>query len=159
MKTFIRASLAAALCLTSIAAQATENIRVFGPESFRQIVSSEKGKPFVILIWSLDCEYCQRSFQALAEARKKGGFGVVTIATDRADDAEAAALVRRKLESSGLDAHMWAFGPAPAEQLRYAIDPKWRGEIPRSYWFDKEGKAVAYSGVITDSTVAKFMTK
>jgi thiol-disulfide isomerase/thioredoxin len=160
MKPFIFASLAAAaLHLSPITAQATEKIHVFEPGSFKQIVASEKGKPFVVLVWSLDCEYCQRSFQALAEARKKSGVDVVTIATDRADDPEAAALIRKKLGSSGLGGGIWAFGPAPAEQLRFAIDPKWRGEIPRSYWFDKDGKAVAYSGMITDATVAKLLVK
>ncbi|MEN3292188.1 MAG: hypothetical protein V7642_1441 [Burkholderiales bacterium] len=138
---------------------AGEKIHPFTPDSFSQIVASHTGKPFVILVWGLDCEYCLESFNALAQAQRQHKFSVVTIATDRADDAEADSLIKKKLESSGLGKNMWAFSPAPPEQLRYAIDPKWRGEMPRSYWFNARAERVAHSGVITPETVAKLLPK
>jgi thiol-disulfide isomerase/thioredoxin len=146
-------------CHAGIAAHAEEIIHAFAPDSFKNIVASEAGKPFVVMVWSLDCAYCQPSFEALAEARREHRFSIVTIATDRADDPEASRLVRKKLEASGLGSNMWAFGTMPAEQLRYAIDPKWRGELPRSYWFNAHGEAAAHSGMITADTVAKFLSK
>jgi thiol-disulfide isomerase/thioredoxin len=140
-------------------AYAAEKIRAFAPDSFGRIVASHSGKPFVVMVWELDCAYCQESFHALAQAQHKYKFSVITIATDRVDDAQASRLIRKKLDASGLGSNMWAFGAAPAEQLRYAIDPKWRGEMPRSYWFNADGKSVAYSGVITADTVSKFLPK
>jgi hypothetical protein len=95
----------------------------------------------------------------LARAKQKKGLDVITIATDRADDAETSRLIRKKLEASGLASNIWAFGSAPAEQLRYAIDPKWRGEMPRSYWFNTRGEAVAHSGLISEQTIAKLLPK
>jgi thiol-disulfide isomerase/thioredoxin len=145
--------------LNVAALYAAEKIHSFAPDSLNRIVASQKGKPFVIMVWSLECDYCQPSFNALAEAKHKSRFSVVTIATDRADDPQAAGLIKKKLEASGLGTNIWAFGTAPAEQLRYAIDPKWRGEMPRSYWFNARGEAVAYSGLITAETVAKFLPK
>jgi thiol-disulfide isomerase/thioredoxin len=147
------------LALAFACAHAAEKIHSFAADSYNQIVASHTGKPFVVLVWGLDCEYCQASFDALAKAQRKHKFSVVTIATDRADDADATRLIKKKLEASGLGADMWAFSPAPAEQLRYAIDPKWRGEMPRSYWFNSRGERVAHSGVITSETVAKFLPK
>jgi thiol-disulfide isomerase/thioredoxin len=147
--------LVAHLCLAH--ASAGETIHALAPDSFKQIVSQHVGKPLVILVWGLDCEYCQASFNALAAARRKHDFAVVTIATDRVDDPQARGLIRKKLEASGLGANMWAFGSAPMEQLRYSIDPKWRGEMPRSYWYSARGEAVAYSGVITSETVRKLL--
>jgi thiol-disulfide isomerase/thioredoxin len=142
-----------------IVCQAAEPVHSFEPESFEQIVKANKGKPFVILVWSLDCNYCLPSFQALAKAKQKHGLKVVTIATDRADDAEAAHLIRKKLEAGKLAEDSWAFGSAPPEQLRYTIDPKWRGELPRSYWFDARGNVIAHSGLIKPETVAKLAAK
>lgn len=156
---FVAAVLAAAVHVSAAGAGTVAQIQSFGPESFRQIVESQKQKAFVVLVWSLDCDYCQQSFQALADAKKRYGLNVITIATDPADDAESARLVAKKLAASGLPGNAWAFGPWASEQLRYSIDPKWRGELPRSYWFRNNGKPVAHSGVITPETVAKQLAK
>ncbi len=147
----------AILCLLGFAGStgvmAGEKIRAFEPESFRQIADSHKGKPFMVMIWSLDCEYCLASFKALSEAGRSGRVRIVTIATDLVDDPQAVKLMAETLATAGLDKEAWAFGAAPAEQLRYAIDPKWHGEKPRSYWFDARGERVAYSGIITAATI------
>jgi hypothetical protein len=108
------------------------------------------------VVWSLDCEYCQASFKTLAqEKRKHTDLTVITLATDAAADAQTAGLITKKLAASGLAANAWAFGAAPSEQLRFAIDAGWHGEMPRSYWFNARGEKVAYSGVITPATVEK----
>lgn len=146
------------LLLPAWLAAAEPAIKTFGLESFTQIAASAKGKPLAVMVWSLDCSYCEPSFAALARAQRSG-LKVVTIATDPADDEEAVTLIRRKLAHAGLVAETWAFGPAPAEQLRHAIDPKWRGEMPRSYWFDGKGQVRAYSGLITSDRVATMLAK
>jgi thiol-disulfide isomerase/thioredoxin len=130
---------------------AAETLCVFEPDSMQKIKTERAGKPTVsvIMVWALDCAYCIESFRALEQIRRHWKADVITIATDRADDAEAVAAVRKKLQAGGLRSQAWAFGSAPEEQLRYGIDPKWRGELPRSYWFNGQGKVVAHSGVIT----------
>lgn len=129
----------------------------FGPDSLERIVGSQKGKPFVLVVWSLDCAYCQASLHTLAKEKSKHkNLNVVMLATDSLTDTEAVPLMMKKLETAGMTNDAWAFGAASAEQLRYAIDPKWRGELPRSYWFNAQGKSVAYSGVITPEVIAKF---
>lgn len=143
----------------AVMARADEQIRSFAPDSFQKIVTAHAGKPFVVLVWALDCEYCLPSFKALAEAQRQHKLRVVTIATDRADDRQVTGLIRHKLATAGLDSEMWAFGLASSERLRYAIDPKWRGEMPRSYWFDARGHATAYSGIVTAKTVATMLAK
>jgi thiol-disulfide isomerase/thioredoxin len=147
-----------AMLLAAFAAAAEPAIKTFGPDSFTQIAASAQGRPQVVMVWSLDCSYCEPSFAALAQAQRRG-LKVVTIATDPVDDEEATTLIRQKLAKSGLRAETWAFGPAPAEQLRHAIDPKWRGEMPRSYWFDGKGQVRAYSGLITPERVAGMLPR
>lgn len=132
-------------------------IEPFETNSLSQVVERQKGKPFVLMLWSLDCEYCQTSLKTLAQARRKG-LRVVTLATDSMDDPQALALMQQRLAALGMRANAWAFGAAPAEQLRYTIDPKWHGEMPRSYWFNARGDKVAHSGVLTPELIGKLST-
>jgi hypothetical protein len=144
------------LCLATITTMAAEAIQPFEANSLEHIVDTQKGKPFVLVVWSLDCQYCQVSLKNLAkEKHKRKDLHVVTLSTDPLGDPEAVALMKKKLESAGMSGNAWAYGDAPPEQLRYAIDPKWHGEMPRSYWFNARGERVAYSGVITADAIAK----
>lgn len=136
-------------------ANAADNIRAFGPNSFKKIMAKHAGKPYVIVVWGLECTYCDSSFAALAEAQRAQKFPVVTIATDPAHDPHARQLILKKLHASGLASQTWAFGGAPAEQLRYAIDPKWFGEMPRTYWINAQGEKRAYSGELSKSVIDK----
>lgn len=154
IRKWIRTAVAATAMLGSVALHAAPAIQPFEPDSMERIVAARKGTPFVLMVWSLDCTYCQASMKALAEERRKRkDLHVVTLSTDSADDPQAVAMMRKKLHAAGLMRDAWAFGSAPAEQLRYAIDPKWHGEKPRSYWFNARGESIPYSGVLTAGTI------
>jgi hypothetical protein len=157
MKKYINKLLAGCvLAMSTLSAYSATTIHAFEADSLQQIVASQKGKSFVLIVWALDCVYCQASMKALMqERRKRKDLHVITLATDPVADAEAAALMKKKLESFGMTNNAWAFGEAPSEQLRYAIDPQWRGEIPRTYWFDAQGNSVAHSGVVTSALIGK----
>jgi hypothetical protein len=131
-------------------------LKAFEPQSVEQIAASRKGKPFVVLVWSMDCEFCQHSLDVLSKARAGNpSFDIVTITTDPLSDTALAALVKKRLGGIDLLADAWSFGSQAPERLRYAIDPRWRGEKPRSYWYDAQGQRIAYSGVITPAVIAK----
>ncbi|WP_242489869.1 TlpA family protein disulfide reductase [Noviherbaspirillum cavernae] len=148
------------LMLCALTAHAAQAIQAFEADSMARLVESRKGQPFVLIVWSLDCTYCQQSLKTLAEEkRKRKNLHVVTLATDALDDPQAAALMKKKLAAVGMRGNAWAFGAAPPEQLRYAIDPKWHGEIPRTYWFNARGESVAHSGVVTAATIEKLMAR
>jgi len=133
-------------------------IQSFNSDSMAQIVQSQKGKQFALVIWSLDCQYCQTSLRALArEKRKHRQLKVITLATDPLGDTQAAALLRKRLQSAGLATDAWAFGSAAPERLRYAIDAGWHGEMPRSYWFNAAGERVPYSGVLTPAMITRLL--
>ena len=76
---------------------------------------------------------------------------------DRIDDERTAELIRKKITSAGLKSEMWSFGSEPMERLRYSIDAKWRGEMPRTYWFTKKANGAAHSGVVTMAVAEKFL--
>ncbi|WP_342113968.1 TlpA family protein disulfide reductase [Pseudoduganella sp. OTU4001] len=135
-------------------AASASNLKPFEPHSVEQIAASHKGKPFVVLVWSMDCEFCQHSLDVLAKARAANpGFDIVTISTDPLSDAALAGMVKKRLSSIDLMGDAWSFGALAPERLRFAIDQRWRGEKPRSYWYDAQGQRVAYSGAITPAVI------
>jgi hypothetical protein len=147
------ASLAAGLLHAATAPQS------FEPDSMARVMAGHKGKPFVLVIWSLDCAYCQASLKVLAQQQTRDKtLTVVTLATDAADPSNAS-VIANKLRATGIRSEAWAFGAASPEQLRYAIDPAWRGEIPRTYWYDAKGNRIAYSGLLTAELAERFLAR
>lgn len=136
-------------------------LQAFENDSLAHIIKQRQGKPFVLILWSLDCEYCQASLQALAQKKRQNkNLNIVTLATDSMADAQTAALIRQRLRALGMQSDTWAFGAAPAEQLRHAIDPNWHGELPRSYWFNvggTHGTKRSYSGVLDAAIIERYI--
>lgn len=146
--------LAACAALVLGNAWAGHAVAPFEPNSLPQIVAGQQGRPFILLVWSMDCEFCQASLDTLSRLRAKHPrLRVVTVSTDQIANAELQAQLARRLASLSLLEHAWSFGNNSQEQLRFAIDPRWRGEKPRSYWYDAHGKRTAYSGLITAERV------
>lgn len=156
----LAAALALALVLSLITAlsHAAPKIHEFAPGSLQRVIDSHKGKPFVLVVWALECAYCPASLRTLSNAmRTRGDLEVVTLATDSLAEDDNDARIVEHLKAVGLTGEAWAFGAAPAQLLRHALDPKWHGETPRSYWFDAKGQRVAMSGAITDAVIAKML--
>jgi thiol-disulfide isomerase/thioredoxin len=132
-------------------------LKPFEPASVEQIVASHKGKPFLLLVWSMDCEFCQASLEVLAKARAANPkLLVVTVTTDPIADLALAGQVRTRLASLRLLDDAWSYGNEAPERLHFALDPAWRGEKPRSYWYDVTGKRSAYSGLIKAEKLAQW---
>jgi hypothetical protein len=131
-------------------------LQPFETGSLQRIMEQHKDKPFVLFVWSLDCVYCQASLDTLSQAsRDNKKLNIVTLSTDAADDPQASALMQKRLSGLRMTDNAWAFGSASPEKLKYAIDPKWYGEKPRSYWFNAQGERIAYSGVLTADKIEK----
>lgn len=149
----------AALALAALAGAASAGpMQPFEPATMQKIVEAQQGKPFVLVLWSLDCEFCLTSLDVLSkEMRHRKNLNVVTISTDPVNDPETAPVMNKRLARLGLDKNNWAFGDLPPERLRFVVDRSWHGEMPRSYWFNAKGERVAYSGVITPAVIDKFL--
>ncbi|PZX26814.1 conserved hypothetical protein, putative exported protein [Cupriavidus phytorum] len=136
-------------------AHAADRVAVFESASAARIVASQHGKPFVLVVWSLDCVYCKRNFDALGKLRARHpDLRVVTLATD---SAEASPQVQQVLERVRLTRNAWVFGHEPQERLRYAVDPDWMGEMPRTYFYRADGQRQGVSGVISEADWTKHL--
>ncbi|MYM67324.1 TlpA family protein disulfide reductase [Pseudoduganella sp. FT55W] len=130
----------------------------FEADGMTRVLAAKAGRPFVMLVWSLDCSYCHASMKNLAAAQP--GLDIVTVAIEPASDQATTDAIAAATSALGPRTSRWAFGSAPAEQLRYKIDPKWHGELPRSYWYNAQGQRVAaISGLITPKLISETATK
>jgi hypothetical protein len=138
-----------------VVAVPSADARDFGTRSLAAIQKENAGKPFVLALWSVHCEPCMREMAVWrAMQQKYPGVQVALVATDPpAERARVTAFLRR-------------FDPGPVERwwyadefetrYRFAIDPKWRGELPRTYFFDAAHKPEAHTGVLDPQWVASW---
>jgi len=151
----------AGLCLTllSLAPASTlagQEIKPFVRGSYQQIVSARHGKPFVINFWSLSCGYCKVELSMFKElVRKYPQLDLVVVSTDAYEEMES---VSGTLETFSLGkSEAWLFADSNTDRLRFEIDKRWYGELPRTYFFGADGKTGAFSGKLEQKDVEQWI--
>jgi hypothetical protein len=146
MRALARQWLAVAmLALAGVAAAA--QLRPFDAGSMKAIAASHAGRPYVLAFWSVHCAPCIEDMDDWRELqRRHPGLPVILVTTDpRSEHAQ----VSRILAKYRMDkVENWAFADEFAERVRFAVDPGWRGELPRTYFFDAAHLAEVRSGRI-----------
>ncbi|ADJ29543.1 TlpA family protein disulfide reductase [Nitrosococcus watsonii] len=127
----------------------------FESGSLEKILDSRADKPFLLVMWSLECPPCRKEMDLLAEMRRQHPkLDVVLVSTDEMERADqvAAAVKGHGLEKT----ESWLFA-GPAQRLRYEIDPGWYGEMPRSYFYDANHERVAVSGALEEAQIQAWL--
>lgn len=116
---------------------------LLNPESHRQAT--------VVALWSSDCNYCKKNLQLLSGlARSNKKLRVITVAAE-----PESTQLWPMLKPYALGGPRYAYGTDNPEAIAYAIDPKWGGELPRTFLFDGHGGKETIAGVISTATVEK----
>ncbi len=76
-------------------------------------------------------------------------YQLTLINTDSIDEQERVKKLIQQYNLAGLD--NWGFANTDEEKLRYDIDPRWFGDLPRSYFFPLEGKVKRLRGALTSA--------
>lgn len=128
------------------ASAAGERIEPFDATSLEAIKAKNKGKPFVLSLWSTQCEPCREEMKVWQSVRRTHpDLRVILVSTDAPAERP---MIRRFLQRYNPGkVEVWSFADEYSERIRYAIDPKWRGEIPRTYFFDAAHQAQGKSGI------------
>jgi thiol-disulfide isomerase/thioredoxin len=140
--------------LAGAATQAAE-LQPFVAGSMQQIRSAHADQPFVLALWSITCPHCQEELAQLGKLQQQHPeLNVVLVSTDTPDDAEAltAILARHGLAR----AETWVYADAFVERLRFEIDPRWGGELPRTYFFDRVHAVTARSGALAPAELERW---
>src|SRR6185437_6213797 len=70
-----------------MAANAAESVRPFTQGSLARVLEARQGRPFILMLWSLECQYCPAELKMLSELKRSHPkMDVVLIATDTVSD-------------------------------------------------------------------------
>jgi len=124
-------------------------LKPFISGTYQQLLDTNADKPLMLVIWSITCSSCLKDMALLNKIHKAHpNINMVMLATDDASATEQIQQILAKNELSGLE--NWIFADDNPQKLRYEIDPKWYGELPRTYFLDKNQNREGVSGVITE---------
>ena len=133
-------------------------LQAFDNGTLARLKQEFAGRPFVLALWSVYCPPCREELPVLRQLQQEfPGLPVVLVAADPPADHPAVARAWRVLGMG--DAPGWAFADDYLERMRWSIDPKWRGELPRSYFFDARHSAEARSGVLDQNWARAWMKR
>lgn len=145
-----------ALFALLLPALAQAELRSFVSGSLEQIQAERAGKPFILALWSASCTHCPAELKALGQLLKRTpGLDVVMVATDT--PAEAAQLARLAAGYGLGRQAQWVFADEQPERLRFQIDRRWYGELPRTYLYDGQHRREAYSGLIPAAQLERWL--
>jgi len=87
--------------------------------------------------------------------RRHRGLRVHLVNVDPPGDRAAVRAFLKRYDPGA--ATRWAFADDFGERVRYAVDPGWRGELPRTYLYDARSNAVVVSGVIDPGALDRWL--
>jgi len=150
----VKGSLLFLLLLPGLAAA---EFHIFSSESLDKITAARKGRPFLLLLWSVDCPPCLKELELVGQLHTQFTLdGLVLISTDSTDYADDAQQI---LTRYGLaNAENWRFTGSFPERLRYRIDPNWYGELPRAYFYNARHERIGKSGALSRKLLQQFIT-
>jgi thiol-disulfide isomerase/thioredoxin len=124
--------LACALLLSSPLHAEEGVLKSFARGSIRTLIDARAGRPFILAFWSVDCVHCRDELAQLAAlSQAHPGLEVVLVSTDSPAAAQEIEGVLRQYPLASCE--RWVFADAFTERLRFEIDPRWQGELPRTY--------------------------
>lgn len=134
------------LASLNIAAQAEQSAFLSG--SYQQILASNANKPFMLVVWSVNCPSCLKDMALLSSIHKsRPELKMIMLAADEPSATEQIQPILEKHQLSEIE--NWVYAEENTQKLQFEIDPKWYGELPRTYFFDKTHQRTGVSGVLS----------
>lgn len=154
----MRISIFAMICFVlPLMASATE-LRPFDVKSIGAVRAAHAGKPFILAFWSITCDPCRKEMKLWGPLQRKyPDLPIVLVATDAPADHAAVSAFLARHDLPGIET--WAFADDFSERIRFAVDRKWRGELPRTYFFDSVHRAEGRSGAIDERAIEDWLKR
>ena len=122
--------------------------------SWQALRQAHAGRPMIVHLWSLTCAPC------LAELPQWGQLKGVDLVLVSTDPVEQAPRLQTTLARAGLAGkESWAFADSFAERLRFEIDRRWRGELPRTLLINADGGVTAFTGTLEAAELAAWLER
>jgi thiol-disulfide isomerase/thioredoxin len=133
-------------------------LKEFTSGSYQQILESNTNQPFMLVVWSITCSSCLKDMALLNSIHKKRPeLKMIMLATDDISEIGQIQSILEKSQLSGIE--NWVYADDNTQKLQFEIDPKWYGELPRTYFFDKTHRREGISGVFSKEDYEARFTK
>lgn len=143
------------LVLLAMPVQA-DPIRPFVVGSMQEIRNDLAGAPGIVSFWSVDCPPCLRELTMFTELKRRQPHLQLVLVS--ADDQSLAEEVRGVLQETGADVlPSWQFADPFVQKLRYEVDSRWQGGLPRNYLLSPSGEMLAVSGVVSREQIENWL--
>jgi thiol-disulfide isomerase/thioredoxin len=137
------AAVAAVPARPASSAAAAANVKAVTGAALKKAVDSYRGKPVFVNYWATWCEPCVAEFPDIVKlynAYRAKGVVVISVSLDEPEDkGKVAAFVAK--QKAGFPVFMRS-GGAP-EAFIQPVDKGWRGAVPSTYVFNRQGKRVS----------------
>lgn len=151
-----RPLLACALLLATAVHADDDALKPFQRGSAKAIVEARAGRPFILTFWSVECVHCRAELEQLAVLSKAHPqLDVVLVSTDSVAASREVSGVLRQFELPR--AERWVFADDFTERLRFEVDPRWHGELPRSYLHGPGKAVVGITGMIDGQRLKRWL--
>lgn len=113
-------------------------------QGYKQILERYHGKPLLVTFWATWCEPCRDEFPMLNDLIKQyepKGLHVVGVDMDQEGDL---ILMRRFIARYKPAFSNYRKKQGDEEQFDQTVSPGWKGELPASFFYDKDGRQVGH---------------
>lgn len=150
----LAASIAQASSADTSTISSSVSLQSFDIGSFEQIVVDKNKQDHLVILWSFDCPPCITELEKISELHQQfPDYQLTLINTDAVDEQVRVKKILQQFNLAELD--NWGFANSDEEKLRYDIDPRWYGDLPRSYFFPLQGKIKRLRGALTSAELLK----
>jgi len=143
---------------TSSTLNSTVSLQSFELGSFEKIVTGKNKQDHLVVLWSFDCPPCITELEKISDLHQQfPNYQLTLINTDAVDEQLRVKKILKQFNLAELD--NWGYANSDEEKLRYDIDPRWYGDLPRSYFFPLQGKIKRLRGALSsDELLALFQS-
>jgi thiol-disulfide isomerase/thioredoxin len=128
----------------------------FDASTLTALRKTHAGKPFVLAFWSVYCEPCRDEMAEWdAVKRKYPSLPIELVSTDAPADRALIDAFFAKYPPGPVQ--KWQFSDTFTERVRYSVDKSWRGELPKSYFYDAAHKPQIKSGKVDRAWIGAWM--
>jgi thiol-disulfide isomerase/thioredoxin len=151
LKKHFLSALVILLAVLSNPAQAGQpDLKPFVTGSYQQILTNNASQPFMLVVWSITCSSCLKDMPLLSRIHKKRPeLKIIMVAADDISETDQIQSILKKDQLFDID--NWVYADENTQKLQFEIDPKWYGELPRTYFFDKAHQRESISGVLSEA--------
>ncbi len=127
--------------------KAPSDPQIIDVQGYQKLVKQYRGKPLLINFWATWCEPCRDEYPLLNElAKEYGPKGLRVVGVDSDQDGDLILMRRFIARYKPVFPNYRKKTGKPEEEAEFnqAVLPEWRGQLPATFLYDKDGRLIGH---------------